>query len=186
MRCTGAHMHPRYNRGATILGSLGKSHGWAYRTVPSGVNNIDNLIGVFQSPKTLIFKRIRLIPTTECSSPTVLIMCRTTTLPSGEISRQFQLNHFHTVCSSRAKAVSICDYHMMCVNILASNNWGGGERVSQVPVLDGTHQSSRSGSTLGTSMVKTVTYKQALANWLQNQSSFQARDGPQSRLCENV
>ena len=121
MRCTGAHMHPRYNRGATILGSLGKSHGWAYRTVPSGVNNIDNLIGVFQSPKTLIFKRIRLIPTTECSSPTVLIMCRTTTLLSGEISRQFQLNHFHTVCSSRAKAVSICDYHMMCVNILASN-----------------------------------------------------------------
>ena len=128
MRCTGAHMHPRYNRGATLLGSLGKSHGWAYRTVPSGVNNIDNLIGVFQSPKTLIFKRIRLIPTTECSSPTVLIMCRTTTLPSGEISRQFQLNHFHTVCSSRAKAVSICDYHMMCVNILASNNWGGGEK----------------------------------------------------------
>ena len=56
MRHAGAHMHPGHRERATILGSLGKSDGGTYHTVPSGEQNIEKLIAVFQIPKTLIFK----------------------------------------------------------------------------------------------------------------------------------
>ena len=51
-------MHPGHRERATILGSLGKSDGGTYHTVPSGVKNIEKLIAVFQIPKTLIFKLV--------------------------------------------------------------------------------------------------------------------------------